>query len=149
MIRATIVVTTVLAMSSLSGQLWAKPIGSSPPDGALVATSLLGHYIETIDFGDSWKRPRLSPPDRSLVTVAIIVAQGRTNEMPYHFDMALSNGVPPPRTIWRDHAGRLLCGPGLRHRGERYLPEHGVKPEDLAVSDQLRAIDKEDEEPAR
>lgn len=40
-----------------------------------------------------WKRPELSPRDRSLVTVAALIARIQTIEMPFHFALALDNGV--------------------------------------------------------
>jgi 4-carboxymuconolactone decarboxylase len=44
-------------------------------------------------FGDVWKRPGLSPRDRSLVTVASLIALYRVNELPFHLKKALENGV--------------------------------------------------------
>jgi 4-carboxymuconolactone decarboxylase len=44
-------------------------------------------------FGDVWERPGLSKRDRSLVTVATLVALYRTNELPFHLKRALENGV--------------------------------------------------------
>jgi len=44
-------------------------------------------------FGDVWKRPGLSPRDRSLVTVAGLIALYRLNELPFHLKRALENGV--------------------------------------------------------
>ena len=44
-------------------------------------------------FGDVWKRPGLSPRDRSLVTVASLVALYRVNELPFHLKRALENGL--------------------------------------------------------
>ena len=44
-------------------------------------------------FDDVWQRPGLSPRDRSLVTVAALVALYRTNELPFHLGKALENGV--------------------------------------------------------
>jgi len=44
-------------------------------------------------LGDLWKRPGLSPRDRSLITVAVLVARNQTIEMPYYFNLALDNGV--------------------------------------------------------
>jgi 4-carboxymuconolactone decarboxylase len=40
-----------------------------------------------------WERPGLSPRDRSLITVATLVALYRTNELPFHLKKALENGV--------------------------------------------------------
>jgi 4-carboxymuconolactone decarboxylase len=42
-----------------------------------------------------WKRRGLSPRDRSIVTVAALIARIQTIEMPYHFALALDNGVKP------------------------------------------------------
>ena len=53
----------------------------------------LGEYTENVLFGDVWKRTGLSPRDRSLITVATLVAGYRTNELPFHLKRALDNGV--------------------------------------------------------
>jgi 4-carboxymuconolactone decarboxylase len=53
----------------------------------------LGEYTDKVLFGDVWKRPGLAPRDRSLVTVAALVALYRTNELPFHLRRALDNGV--------------------------------------------------------
>jgi 4-carboxymuconolactone decarboxylase len=53
----------------------------------------LGEYTDKVLFGDVWKRPGLAPRDRSLVTVAALVALYRTNELPFHLRWALENGV--------------------------------------------------------
>jgi len=53
----------------------------------------LGAYTDDVLFGDVWKRPGLSPRDRSLITVATLIALYRTNELPFHLKYALQNGV--------------------------------------------------------
>jgi len=53
----------------------------------------LADYTDSVLFGEVWKRPGLSPRDRSLVTVACLVAQYRHNELPFHLQRALDNGV--------------------------------------------------------
>ena len=53
----------------------------------------LADYTDQVLFGDVWKRLGLSPRDRSLVTVACLVALYRSNEMPFHMKRALENGV--------------------------------------------------------
>src|SRR6516164_6681254 len=42
-----------------------------------------------------WKRPDLSPRDRSIVTVAALIARNQTIEMAYYLGLALDNGVKP------------------------------------------------------
>jgi 4-carboxymuconolactone decarboxylase len=50
-------------------------------------------YTDKVLFGDIWRRPNLSPRDRSLITVAALVAIYRINELPFHLKRALENGV--------------------------------------------------------
>ena len=44
-------------------------------------------------FGDVWERPGLSKRDRSLITVATLIALYRTGQLPGHIGRALDNGV--------------------------------------------------------
>lgn len=53
----------------------------------------LADYSDKVLFGDVWERPGLSKRDRSLITVASLVALYRSNEMPGHMQRALDNGV--------------------------------------------------------
>src|SRR4051794_28600953 len=53
----------------------------------------LTEITDSILFDDVWQRPGLSPRDRSLITVASLIALYRTNELPFHMKKALENGV--------------------------------------------------------
>jgi 4-carboxymuconolactone decarboxylase len=53
----------------------------------------LDEITQQVLFGDVWERPGLSKRDRSLITVATLVAGYRTNELPFHLKRALDNGV--------------------------------------------------------
>jgi 4-carboxymuconolactone decarboxylase len=53
----------------------------------------LADYTDRVLIGDLWERPGLTPRDRSLITVATLVALYRTNELPFHLQKALENGV--------------------------------------------------------
>ena len=53
----------------------------------------LDEITQDVLFGDVWERPGLSKRDRSLITVATLVAGYRTNELPFHLGRALENGV--------------------------------------------------------
>jgi 4-carboxymuconolactone decarboxylase len=44
-------------------------------------------------FGDIWARAELSPRDRSLITVATLIAGGNTEQLPGHLERALQNGL--------------------------------------------------------
>jgi 4-carboxymuconolactone decarboxylase len=52
-------------------------------------------YTQSRLLGDVWKRPDLAPRDRSIVTLAALIARNQTIEMPFHFNLALDNGVKP------------------------------------------------------
>jgi 4-carboxymuconolactone decarboxylase len=64
----------------------------SPGPYADIAPAL-DQFTQQVLFGQVWERPGLSKRDRSLITVATLVAQYRTNELPYHVKFALQNGV--------------------------------------------------------
>ena len=53
----------------------------------------LAEITDQVLFGDVWKRADLSPRDRSLVTCAALVATGKTEQIEYHFPLAITNGV--------------------------------------------------------
>lgn len=53
----------------------------------------LADLTDRVLFGEVWERPGLGKRDRSLVTVAALVAGVRQNELPGHFRRALENGV--------------------------------------------------------
>jgi 4-carboxymuconolactone decarboxylase len=44
-------------------------------------------------FGDIWERPGLSKRDRSLITVATLVALNRKDQLDGHLQRAIDNGV--------------------------------------------------------
>jgi len=44
-------------------------------------------------FGDIWERTQLSARERSLVTVAALVALYRLEQLPFHLQRALDNGL--------------------------------------------------------
>ncbi len=53
----------------------------------------LSEITDTVLFDDVWQRPGLSPRDRSLITVASLIALYRGNELSFHLKKALENGV--------------------------------------------------------
>lgn len=53
----------------------------------------LTDITDKVLFDDVWRRPQLSPRDRSLVTISALIALYRQNELPFHLKKALENGV--------------------------------------------------------
>jgi 4-carboxymuconolactone decarboxylase len=68
----------------------ASPVLTSE-DVRMVAPAL-ERYTEGA-LGDLWKRPGLSARDRSLVTVAVLIARNQTTELSSHLNRALDNGL--------------------------------------------------------
>lgn len=54
---------------------------------------MLAELSRDVLFGDVWDRPGLSKRDRSLITVATLVARYRPLHMPSHMKLALQNGI--------------------------------------------------------
>jgi 4-carboxymuconolactone decarboxylase len=48
---------------------------------------------DDLPFGDIWERPELSPRDRSLVTIAGLIAGGNTDQLNWHIPYGLKNGL--------------------------------------------------------
>lgn len=53
----------------------------------------LAELTDDVLFGDIWERNELSKRDRSLITVAALVALNRTDQLRFHLQRALENGV--------------------------------------------------------
>jgi 4-carboxymuconolactone decarboxylase len=53
----------------------------------------LAELTEKVVFGDVWARPGLSQRDRSLITIAALVALGRPDQLKGHLWRRLDNGL--------------------------------------------------------
>jgi len=65
------------------------------PEDVRKVSPALENYTRTCVEGDLWKRPALSPRDRSMVTVSALIARNQTIGMPHYFNIALDNEVKP------------------------------------------------------
>jgi len=70
------------------------------------AQKLIGDFapklVELTDrvlFDDVWERKELSKRDRSLITVAALVALNRPDQLRFHLNFALQNGVKEEELI--------------------------------------------------
>ena len=73
---------------------------STPPKAATTARDVvrtvapkLIELTEKVVYGDVWERPGLSKRDRSLITVAALIAMHRPDQLKGHTERALANGV--------------------------------------------------------
>jgi 4-carboxymuconolactone decarboxylase len=65
------------------------------PEDVRAVSPALEQYTQSRLLGDLWKRPDLSPRDRSIVTLAALIARNQTTQMAYYLNLALDNGVKP------------------------------------------------------
>ncbi|WP_198957413.1 carboxymuconolactone decarboxylase family protein [Paenibacillus selenitireducens] len=56
-------------------------------------------YSEEVLFEDVWRRSQLSLRERSLITIAALVAEGHTEQLPYHLKLAQENGLTQEEII--------------------------------------------------
>lgn len=65
------------------------------PAQKLVGTFLpkMVSLTDDVLFGDIWERTELSKRDRSLITVAALIAGGNTEQLPGHLMRAKDNGL--------------------------------------------------------
>jgi len=70
------------------------------------ARKMLGEFapklVELTDhvlFGDIWERPQLSKRDRSLATVSALIALHRPDQLRFHLNRAVENGVTQEELI--------------------------------------------------
>jgi 4-carboxymuconolactone decarboxylase len=54
---------------------------------------VLARYTNEVLFGELWRHSDLSARDRSLVTVASLIAQGQAAQLPFHLNRAMDNGL--------------------------------------------------------
>jgi len=59
----------------------------------------LAELSDDLLFGDIWERPGLSKRDRSLITIATLVALNRTEQLPFHLRRGLENGLTKDEII--------------------------------------------------
>jgi 4-carboxymuconolactone decarboxylase len=66
----------------------------TPEDIRKVSPALANYTRNSIEEG-LWKRPGLSPRDRSIVTVSALIARNQTIGMLHYFNIALDHNVTP------------------------------------------------------
>jgi 4-carboxymuconolactone decarboxylase len=74
-------------------------LGDQYVETSLARRSELNHEFQDLltryAWGEVWDRPGLPPHTRSLVTVAMLVALNRPEELKLHLAAAANNGVTP------------------------------------------------------
>lgn len=90
-LATTLAALLLMSASPLSAEQ--KPMPTLD-DMRSVAPALEAYTRDRL-LGDVWKRPGLAPRDRSIVTLAALIARNQTIDMPSCLSHALDNGVKP------------------------------------------------------
>jgi 4-carboxymuconolactone decarboxylase len=86
----------------------AKPRPSQGPIGDFAPK--LAELTDDVLYGDVWERPELSKRDRSLVTVAALVALNRPEQLRSHLVRARENGVTQEELVETITHLAFYCG---------------------------------------
>ena len=84
---------------AIQTQLWGEQVGSG---GRLPAAELAPDFFPLVTqfaFGMFWSRPELPVRDRSLITVAMLAALGRHDELRGHLMGARNLGIPKEQLV--------------------------------------------------
>ena len=122
----------------------------------------LAALTDDVLFGDVWRRPDLSPRDRSLVTIAVLIATGKAGQLAGHLGRGLDNGIKPSEASavlahlaiyagWpaavsaldiydQVYTARKIDPGSLRVTGSRAAPSADSSAQAKAVSDELRTV---------
>jgi 4-carboxymuconolactone decarboxylase len=72
----------------------------SNPAPQTAAQKMIGDFApklvsltDDVLFADVWERNDLAPRDRSLVTIAALVAGGNSEQLPFHLNLGRQNGL--------------------------------------------------------
>ncbi len=85
-----------------------EPSAISEADIRSVSPALARFGREAITE-DLWTRDALSPRDRSVVTVAMLIARNQPAELKHYIDVALDSGVTPAQfQVWSGRCQKSL-----------------------------------------
>jgi 4-carboxymuconolactone decarboxylase len=97
LLAATIASLVLIASSAQAQESKGMPTSRSTVEREDVRSvaPALDNYTQDRLLGEVWKRPGLTARDRSIVTLAALIARSQTTEMPTYLGMALDNDVKP------------------------------------------------------
>jgi 4-carboxymuconolactone decarboxylase len=101
-IAATGLLAAALTTASAQMQAPASPTPKPPSRAQQLMGDIAPKMAELTDnvlFGDIWERPGLVKRDRSLVTVAALIAMNRPDQLRSHLALARTNGVKEEEII--------------------------------------------------
>jgi len=103
------------------------PRSHPPPPATRVRNTVpkMIELTETVLFGDVWERKELSKRDRSLITIAVLTATYRPEQLKGHLQRALDNGVT------KSEISEMITPRGVLRRLARRDDRSQHRPRDL------------------
>ncbi|WP_416397388.1 carboxymuconolactone decarboxylase family protein [Allohahella sp. A8] len=141
---------TATAEEPAKSQVVSSPNASPSMEQIASVSPALAAYTEDLLLQEVWNRKGLSKRDRSIVTVAALIAQNHVTDMPFYINLAFDNGVTPTEiseTIthlafyagWGNAMSAVVVTSGI-------FKARGVKPEQLpSKTPTLLPLDKDAE----
>ncbi len=91
------IILSVSAFAAPNSEKEEKKMKVSAPRESIEAIKKMSPEMATLTdellFKDIWNRPGLSPRDRSLITITILTALNRTEQIEAHLKLGLQNGL--------------------------------------------------------
>jgi 4-carboxymuconolactone decarboxylase len=79
-------------------------------------------YTNNLLYDEVWERPELSPRDRSLITIASLMAQNKMDQLPNHLRFGLKNGLTVEEIAEAiTHLAFYASWPNAIQAGKRFL----------------------------
>lgn len=144
----------------LAAMLPSPVLAQSAPAPSSVAPPVMQRWApalardtDRVLFGDVWRRSGLSPRDRSLVTVSVLIATGKTAQLQGHLGRALDNGVRPSEVAGLvTHLAWYTGWPNAVSSLEvvdRVMRSRGIDPSAVRSEGALAGLPRNDEARAR
>lgn len=86
---------SAIAALSLAGAAVAQAQESKMSQNVQAVAPALDKYTQGTLLGEVWRRPSLTMRDRSIMTLAALIARNQTVEVAFYLNRALDNGVKP------------------------------------------------------
>jgi 4-carboxymuconolactone decarboxylase len=97
-----LVATSVIALTVIGSSACAKEANTMAQSQQGLSRAMIQAVAPALDrvtqerlLAEVWRRPGLAARDRSIVTLAALIARNQTIELPFYLDRALESGVKP------------------------------------------------------
>jgi 4-carboxymuconolactone decarboxylase len=137
----------VAALFALGAVSFARADPPNAPGAVSSVAPALQSYTFDVLLGGLWRRPDLTPRDRSMVTLAALIARNQATELPFYIGLALDNGVKPSEisevithlAFYAGWGNAMAAVPAV----SEVFAQRGIGADQLpAVSPPLLALDK-------